>query len=349
MGCKIGGENCVLEKDLQKFVQDFSFIEEISDKTILITGATGLIGSLLVKSLLKINRTHKTGIKVIGVARDKNKRFETDKVNWIIQDIKEPLPANLKANYLFHCAGATSSKFMIQHPVDVLETMFIGTEQVLRFSKDSRVESIVYLSSIESYGSFSSDKEIDENESGYINPLNARSCYPIGKKAAESLCYSYFSEYDVPVKIARLTQTFGPGIKEDDNRVFAQFARNAINKEPIILHTEGGSSKSYCYTLDALNALFYILLRGNNGEAYNIANPETYISVKEMANMVSSKFAGSSVKIKKEEDQGYAPETKTRLKVDKLLQLGWAPSFKLEEMYSHLIDYLIEENERNNN
>lgn len=350
MGCRSNGTlNRVLERDLQKFIQDFPFINDISGKTILITGASGLIGSLLVESLLKINENYKAGIKIIAIVREKKKQFAQDHINWIIQDIQDPIQTELKVDYLFHCAAPTSSKYMVQHPVNVLETMFRGTGRVLEFSKNSDVNSIVYLSSIESYGSFSTDKEIDENESGYINPLSARSCYPIGKKAAEALCYSYFAEYNLPVKIARLTQTFGPGIKADDSRVFAQFARSAINKESIILHTEGGSAKPYCHVFDAINALFFILLKGGNGEAYNIANPETYTSIKEMADLVATKFSGSNVKIRKEENTGYAPDTKTKLNVDKLLSLGWLPNYNLEEMYRGLIDYLIEENERNNN
>lgn len=348
MECKKRQETVsVLDQDLIFFASNFEFKDQIKGKTVLVTGATGLIGSLLVKGMLALNSMFDCRISIIALARNPNKTFAKNSVIWILQDITQPLTITAKVNYIFHCAAVTSSSQMMEHPAKTLLTTFEGTAEILRFARYASVESTVFLSSIESYGSFTTDKEISEEDSGYINPLLPRSCYPIGKKAAETLCSCFYAEYDSPVKIARLTQTFGPGVQSDDNRVFAQFARSVIEKKPIVLHTEGTSSKPYCYTVDALNALFYILFKGQNGEAYNVANPSTYISIRDMAEMVASKFGAASVKIEKFDNLGYAPPTLSRLGVEKLLKIGWEPRYSLEEMFTRLIDYFKEtKNER---
>ena len=139
------------------------------------------------------------------------------------------------------------------------------------------------MSSLEYYGQNFDDKIITEEVQGYVDNTAARSSYPLGKRAAEYLCAAYSQQYGVNVKIARLTQTFGAGVAADDNRVFAQFARSIICETDIVLHTKGDSAKPYCYTIDCVSAILYILLKGNNGEAYNVANSETYISIREMA------------------------------------------------------------------
>ena len=346
MDCR-PAENSVLTQDLKAFASSFPFNEEIKGKSFLITGATGLIGSLIVKALLEINRLHDRNVEILATARNPGKIFDSSSVEWIIQDITAPLAIDREVDFIFHCAGITDSKQMIQHPVEVLQTMFDGTRNILSLSRQSGTQSLVYLSSIESYGTFIKDQNIKEDASGYVDPMLTRSCYPMGKRAAETLCYAYFSEYNLPVKVARLTQTFGAGVDKDDRRVFAQFAKCAIAGEPIVLHTEGSSSKPYCYTIDALNALFYILLKGQDGEAYNVANASTYISVKEMAHLVARNFGNSEVVINASENTCYAPPTLSRLDTSKLESLGWKPEYSLEDMYSRLIEYIKEENGTN--
>ena len=349
--CKVKSENKILDEDLNRFISSFPFISRIKGKSFLVTGASGLIGSLLVKCLLRLNDHFNAEISITTMARDRDKlerMIGSQLKNVILQDIAQPLDVHQKVDYVFHCAAVTDSKKMTQCPAEVLMSMILGTKNLLDFSKEHQIEGMVYLSSIETYGTFEEECLIRENEAGYIDPLNIRSCYPLGKKSSECLCRSYFEEYGVPVKIARLTQTFGAGVSVYDNRVFAQFAKSAMNGEAIELHTKGDSSKPYCYTMDALQALFYILLKGHPGDAYNVANPASYISILEMANMVAERFSGglSKVKIDLREDMGYAPSTKSRLDVSKLMELGWQPNYSLEEMFARYMAYMKEENER---
>ena len=166
---------------------------------------------------------------------------------------------------------------------------------------------------------------------------------------AELLCKCYASEYNLPVITARLAQTFGAGVPKNENRVFAQFARSAMNGADIVLHTKGESVGNYCYTQDVIKALLLILKRGKSGEAYTVVNEETTRTIAEMAKMVADKFSGGKSKvvfdIPKDNLYGYAPETKMRLSASKLSALGWIATVNLEEMYRRMLPDLEEKDE----
>ena len=175
----------------------------------------------------------------------------------------------------------------------------------------------------------------------FLNKQMARSSYNMGKRASECLCHGYAEEYGVPIMMARLTQVFGAGISESENRVFAQFARSVIQGRDIEIHTEGMSSKPYCYTTDAISAMLYILLKGLPGEAYNVANPDSYISIRDMAYMLRDDFNPNiSVRICPKENQGYAPQTKLRLSTQKIESLGWMPHYNLHQMFNRLLSFM---------
>ena len=184
--------------------------------------------------------------------------------------------------------------------------------------------------------------------SGVIDCLNTRSSYSEGKRIVECLCASYAAEYGVPVKIARLTQVFGPGVSYSDNRVFAQFARSVIEKKNIILKTEGDTLRNYCYITDAIKALLVILLKGSSGEAYNIANMKTAISIAEMAQLVVDLFPESNSKVVFDivDDigkLGYNSTVKICLDSSKLQQLGWEAKIDLKEMFRKLVSSMKNE------
>ena len=339
-----------LNEDLENIVSaDWIPWEELRGKCVLITGVTGYIGSLLCKSFLRANQLLDLDIHIFGTVRN---RIKADKIfggleysdgfeliNW---DIRYPYDEDIHIDYIFHCASVTASKVMVEYPVETLLTSVEGTRNVLELARNKKVKSFVYLSSMEVYGGFRNfDSDVTEDDLGYINPLAVRSNYPESKRLCENMCIAYLSEYGVPVKIARLAQVFGAGVLEGENRVFAQFARCVIKGENIILHTEGRSEGNYCYSRDAIKALILLMLRGENGEAYNISNPDTHTTILDMAKMVCQDIAKGKIDIVYDIPQsnqyGYAADTRLRLDSSKMQCLGWNPEVGLREAYIRLI------------
>lgn len=336
--------NNILDRDISTISDDFCFYNEIRNSNILVTGSSGLIGSILLKSLVKINEDNNLNINIIAHARNKKKIesiFGINKnVKFIFSDI-QTMAIEEKLDYIFHCAAPTSSKFYVENPVETIDTILNGTKNVLELSREKNIKSVVVLSSLESYGTILDDSsEINENSIGQINSIDVRSSYSLGKKMSECICHSYFKQYSVPVKIARLTQVFGAGISNEDNRVFAQFSRSVVNKENIILHTSGASAKPYCYTTDTISALFYLIFKGSPGEAYNVANPKTYISIRDIAILLSKIFPESKLVQKIKENHNYAPDTKLKLNTSKIESLGWKAKVDIKDMFLNLIEYI---------
>jgi nucleoside-diphosphate-sugar epimerase len=230
---------------------------------------------------------------------------------------------------------------MVAKPVDVITTAVDGTRNVLELARERHCKSVVYLSSMEVYGQIEL-AQVKETDLGYLDLSNPRSSYPESKRLCESLCVAYSAQCGVPVKIARLAQTFGAGTAQANTRVFAQFARSAMAGENITLHTEGKSRGNYCYLADAVRGLLTLLLNGANGQAYNIANPDASVTIREMAELVASEIGHGRVKMVVEvpsdiEKRGYKPYVGFALNVDKLKALGWQPQYGLAAMYKRMI------------
>ena len=340
-------ENKILRNDLEQLANSSIPLSEMDGKTVFVTGASGLIGSQIIKAISCYNKTNGTHIKAVAMVRNPEKAKkvfkDTENVEIYKCDITEEIDYAGNVDYIIHGASATSSRFFVDHPVETIKIAVDGTVNILEFARKKEVKGFVYLSSLEVYGTPDKNQTtIKEDYSGYINQLSVRSSYSEGKRLVECLCCSYASEYNVPVKIARLSQTFGAGVEYNDGRVFAEFARCAIEKKDIVLHTMGNTVRSYCYTSDAVAAIIYILLKGQIGEAYNVTNMQTACSIKEMAETVCDLFKESGIKtvIDIPEDVssfGYNPEMIIRLDSSKLEQLGWKPTVSLEEMFRRLV------------
>lgn len=332
-------------EDIQDFVSSFPLRELLHNRTILITGATGLIGSNLVHCLLALD----CKIKVVAPIRDLKKAVrifsqnELENIRLIECDIVSyNYDALCDIDFIIHCAAPTASKYFIEHPVETFDVIYSGTKVLLNYARKRQIKGFVYLSSLEVYGEIYDDsKPVCEDSQGYLDIMAVRSSYPMAKRAAENLCCLYAAEYGVPVMVARLTQTTGAGIALDDNRVIAQFARLATYGNDIVLHTTGESARPYCYTTDAVSAILYILFKGQKGNVYNVANENTYISARDMAEFVRVNFNPSiKVRVELKNDMGYAPVTKLNLSTEKLKGLGWLPRYGLYEIFDRLIKSL---------
>ena len=336
-------------------LEDFQFIADkvfskgyFSNSCILVTGATGLIGSLIVKSILYANSVLNTNITVLASIRNKEKAekvFEDfisyPNLEFTTVELSSPLDFGKQIDFIIHTASITSSKEMIDNPVGVLLTAFESTKNLLEYIRNKPHCKMVYLSSMEYYGKITSENlDVTEDKLGYIDLFMPRSCYPESKRVCESLCNAYAKQYKVNVCNARLAQTFGAGVSSSDNRVFSQFAKSVINKTDIILHTSGQSEGNYCYTADAIYGIFVLLQKGITGNSYNISY--SHSSILDMAQMVAKKIGNNTIKVKidipKNLNQlGYAPDVKLKLNSNKLKSLGWEPTIDLENMFKRMI------------
>ena len=321
---------------------DYSFL---SGKTILITGATGLIGKAIIKTLLQWNKMETNHIiNIVAVVRNiekAKKYFGDNNIQYIVGDICNVDFGSIHSDYIIHTASQTSSQSFVDRPVETITTAIIGTKNVLDYAVKTNASGLVYLSSMEVYGTPETDEKITETYATNIDVMKVRSCYSESKRMCENMCISYMSEYKLPVAILRLTQTFGEGVVYEDKRIFAEFARCVIENRDIILKTTGSTKRAYLYLYDAVTAIFIVILKSAFGEAYNVANEETYCSIYEMAQMVAHSIAKGkiSVKIRQEniDKLGFAPTLHMNLDSSKIKRLGWKPSTNLEEMFKIMI------------
>lgn len=348
-------ESQVYKEDLERIASCVSIDwTQFEGKTLFVTGATGLIGCTAIGAVIYACAKHSVNVQVIALVRNIEKaklKFsgllrDFDNIKFIVGDVCSLPVIEDKIDYILHGASITDSMTFMNRPVETIKTSLYGTIGLLEIAKTKNVQSFVYLSSMEVYGSPTSKRILMENDVDYVNPLSVRSCYPESKRMSENLCISYASEYHLNIKIARLAQSFGPGIATKDVRVFAQFARNAQLGKDIVLRTDGLSERMYVYTMDAVSALIIILLSGKNGDAYNIANPETYCSIKKMAEIAVEalhKARKSSILIQIDESSPYPPNHYLYLDGSKLDALGWRPTVNLPEMFQRMCGNAVEE------
>lgn len=349
-------KSVAFQEDLQ-VISAYLKEKQFSGSTILVTGATGLIGSIIIKGIVEYNKENEEKIHCIGLARNPEKvktvfHEELDanglipNVSFLYQDIEKTIPESIKCDFIIHTANSTTSKFFMTNPVEVIDSIYIGSKNVFEFARQSNVKGIVYLSSMEVFGQVFEEKRACEKDLGYIDLQNVRSCYSEGKRLVECLAASYAHEYGLPVKVVRLAQTFGAGVPSTENRVFAQFARAALNGENIVLHTKGLSLGNYCYTTDVIRAILLLLKTGENGDVYTVVNEETTQSIYDMACMVAENFSNGKSKvvfdIPKNNEFGYAPYTRLKLSSAKINSLGWDAKYNLKEMFERMIPDLKE-------
>ena len=341
--------NPILAEDIKSFELPDELVGALAGSTIMLTGSTGLIGSAVVRCLCALN----VGIRFVLPVRNAGKcremfTDESDHITVVQTDLADFFAkTDLRCDFILHCASPTDGDYIAQHPVETFMLAVESTRRMLEYARHHSVKGLVFVSSVEYYGKIYDDSPVTEDMTGQIDHTSARSSYPLGKQAAEYLCVSYAGEYGVPVMIARPTQVFGAGIATDDRRVFAQFARSTIENRDIILHTTGESAKPYCYTTDAVAALVCIMLKGMPGEAYNIATPDTYVSIRRLAELFKLYFNNNiSIQIDLGGSHNYAPTTKVNLDSSKLRHLGWTPRYGLPEMLRRLIEYLKSANNK---
>lgn len=335
--------------DLQEAARNTIGLEKLRNTRILITGATGTIGSFLVDMLLQYNKTEQANITVYAAGRSLERlkeRFgsiETSALIYVRHDVLKPLDFNFLTDYIIHAGGNAHPAAFNRDPVGTIVGNINGTYALLEYGRLHGVKRFLYVSSGEIYGQGDPGLDFfDEGYSGYVEPTIPRSCYPASKRAAETLCASYSKQYGLETVIVRPCHTYGPGMTDTDSRANAQFIRNVLNGEDIVLKSSGSQMRSYCYIVDCATAVLTVLLLGNSGEAYNSANPDSRITIAGLAQIIAEN-AGRKVVFANPDTEDVAnrtPIVKQVLSSEKIEKLGWKGKYTVERGIAHTLAIL---------
>lgn len=343
----------VLDEDLKVVAKNINE-NGFKNNSIMVTGATGLIGSLIIKGFLTANSVYGLSNRIYALVRNREKAnliykdfIGIDNFKIIENEITQSINCADEIDYIFHTACTTTSKEMVEKPVELIKGSVCGTINILDFAKTHNTKAVVYLSSMEVYGVIDQcENRLKEGSLGFLDLTSLRSDYPESKRLCECLCKCYAEEYKLNVIVARLTQTFGAGVNINDNRLFAILAKSVVNHNDITLKTEGTSVRDYCYTTDAISAILVLAQKGQSGEVYNVANEKTTSSIMEMSKMVAKEFGDGIKVVVKTDSNGFAtmfsPPSVIKLDTTKIRSLGWQPYVELKEMYKKLINYYKE-------
>jgi nucleoside-diphosphate-sugar epimerase len=336
--------------DLDETIAALPELGDLAGMSVMITGCTGLICSAVVDVLIRWNETHGEKIRILAAGRSEDKvatRFNPyDKREWFVfvpyDASSTENELNIPCNYIIHGASNASPNRIVKEPVETMMSNFIGVKYLLDYAKEKGTKRILYISSSEVYGKKDHDRSSKIDEYGWIDLLNPRNSYSIGKCAAETMCASYYDEYGVESVIARPGHIYGPTAVESDNRVSSAWAYDVARGKDIIMKSDGSQIRSYCYCLDSASAILTVLLKGENIHAYNISNPDSIITIRSMA-VILAKSAGVELKVElptEAEKKGFNPMSNSSLDSAELLALGWKGLFDAERGFSHTVEII---------
>lgn len=340
----------LITEDLESILSDKLDWNRFDGKTILISGASGMLPAYMVETLLFLNEVRPScGLRVVGLVRNLERavhRFGNyigrSDLTLLHQDVCDPLPSSLRADFVVHAASQASPQFFGKDPIGTLKANVLGTMNMLDFAKRSQSERVLYFSSSEIYGAeLQPSCFLRESDYGYLDPLLLRSCYGESKRMGENMCVTWATLYNISAVIIRPFHTYGPGMRMDDGRVFADFVADVIARQPIRIKSAGTAVRAYCYLADAARGYFAVLLNGGSGEAYNVGNPFARASVLELAHLVASLVpeAVTSVIVDSVPQTNILPNPATSVLpcIDKIKGLGWEPRVGLQEGFKRTI------------
>lgn len=323
---------------------------ELTNKTLLITGATGMIGSAIIDILMSRNKEHGQNIHIYAISRSRQKaeeRFRTyweePDFTWISHDINNPLPELGQTDYILHAASNTHPRAYSADPIGTITANVQGTCHLLEYASCHQCERFLFFSSVEIYGENRNDvNKFDEKYLGYIDCNTTRAGYPESKRLGEALCNAYSVQKGQDFVIGRFSRVYGPTMSREDSKAVAQFIKKAVAGEDIVLKSEGNQLYSYTYVVDAALAALYLLLKGERGSAINIVDSASDIMLKDLASLLARE-AGTKVVFEKPDDKekaGYSTATKAVLDGTRLQQLGWRAATPIKQGVGRTIQIL---------
>lgn len=341
--------NKIIFADCEKIYNKNDFWDKFINKHIVVTGPYGMIASYIVYLFIYLNEYHNANIKIIAVGRNEEKfkqrfgNFVSKQYFKFFENNLITLPKIENCDYIIHAASPASSQFYGIDPVGTTIPNFLGTYNLLNFAVKHKIMSMLFISSDEVYGK--SDREfLTENDFGISNPTEIRYCYGESKRMGECLCKAFSYQYKVPVKTVRLGHTYGPTMDiKNDKRVFSEFVNNIVNNENIVIKSSGNATRTFTYIADVIDGILKVLINGENGEAYNISNPEENVSIKTLANTLK-KLSDNNLEIifeTRKINENYIEsnlEKHSILGIQKLKNLGWNPEYNIFDGFKRTIE-----------
>lgn len=349
--------NTVIMQDLERITSSGLINwKRFNNKTVLISGANGMLPSYMVETLLFLNQKYGYNVKVIALVRniEKAKKVFAEydgnpRLEYLAQDVSMPIKYDGKVDFMVHAASQAAPSYYGVDPVGTFKANTLGTINMLELAKEKNVEGLLYFSTGSVYGDIPGEKVLlDENMPGNVNILEVRNCYAESKRAGENACVCYNYQYQVPTKIIRIFHTFGPKVNLNDGRVFSDFCKNILNNENILLKSDGSAKRSFLYVADAVIAYFKVLLDGENAKAYNVGGDEAHeISIKDLSEMLVALYPEKKLQVIfdiNKDDLTYSkmrtPQKQVLPLLDSIHSLGWEATTSVKDCFKRTIDAL---------
>lgn len=349
--------NTIIQQDLE-FITNSRLVEWelFRNKTVLISGANGMLPSYMAEALLYLSVNLNYNIKVVALVRniDKAKKVFSDfegskKLEFLVQDVTAPIHYDGDIHYIIHAASQAAPSYYGVDPVGTFTANTVGTINMLELAKEKGVQGFLYFSTGSIYGNIEGEKVLlDESLAGNVNVLEVRNCYAESKRAGENACVCYNYQYKVPTKIVRIFHTFGPKVNLNDGRVFSDFCKNIVNGENIVLKSDGSAKRSFLYAADAVIAYFKVLLDGEPATAYNVGGDEkNEISMRDLSLLLVGLYPERNLKVVydvNEHDITYArmrtPQKQVLPNLNRISELGWRSITSVEDCFKRTIKAL---------
>lgn len=334
----------IVQQDLKLIIDQKVNWDKLAGSTVLITGATGMLATYMGYTIEYLNSELKLNVKAILTYRNEDKLsmkyqclFESQYLKFVQSDVTQSLEINDDIDWIIHAASNASPKYIMSDPVGIIEANVLGTRNLLHLAKKKSIKGFHFLSTREVYGqAVNGVTSVSEQDYGVLDILEKRSCYPESKRMAETLIKSFSAQYGVPFTISRIAHSYGPGMEiSNDGRIMSDLIYNVVNNEDIVLKSEGKAERAFCYIADTIAAIFMIMLNGENGEAYNVANEDEPITIAKLAMKMTQLFPTKKLKvvfkIPEKTQEGYAKFERTTLSTLKIERLGWKKCVDLDK------------------